>query len=201
MFKSISNKYIKLPSFIIIALFNLALFFISIHSLYRHFTSFQKLEKKYNTVEKTTLQSLRERKEKANFLNEFKSADKAFITSFFENKKNLLEEQNNLKYLSQQPFFHRNDELKSRLEEISKNSLEFYIKELNQTKDIKEKEIILKYPVKCSCKDLNEILTRIGGRSNDLSQKPPQIIPCDVYVEFNESDCTFACKLLQREFD
>jgi len=201
MFRSTTNKSIKLSLFVIILSFNVALFFISTYGLYRHFISFQKLEKKYKTVEKVTLQSLKERKEKADFLSKYRNGDINFITDFFENKKNLLEEQKNLIYLSKQPFFHKNIVLKNRLTAINENNFKLQIKDLNQIKNIKEKKIVLKYPIKCSYQDLNEILSKIEGNSNELKAKSPQIIPYNVYVEFNEYDCVFDCKLLQREFN
>ncbi len=196
MFRSITNKYIKPSSLVLVVFLNFILFFISTYGLYRHFANYRELEEKYKTVEALTLQSLNERKEKTNFSLEHKNADANFITDFFENKKNLIDEQSSLKYLSKLPFFYKNAELASKLAEIAENNFKFQIGELFQAKKVKEKKIILKNPVRCSYEDLNDVLSRI-----EPSQGKPQIIPSDIHVEFGEFDCVFDCKLLQREFD
>jgi len=196
MFRSATNKYIKLSSFVLVLSFNFILLFISTYGLYRHFASFRELEEKYKTTETLALQSLNERKEKANFLSKHKSADTNFIIDFFENKKNLIDEQNHLKYLSKLPFFYKNAELANKLADVGENNFKLHVGEFFQAKKIKERKIILKNPIRCSYEDLDEILSKI-----ELEQGKPQIIPCDIYVEFDEFGCTFDCKLLQREFN
>lgn len=203
MFKTISNKHLKQPIFIIVTCFALTLFLISIYSFYSHFKTINELDKKYQTIENIALSSLHKRKERIDFLNKYKNSNPTYLIDFFNKKKLLSEKQNNLNYLNFQPFFYKNPNLVAKITKINENKFDYLVGDSFEKKNIKETKIALKYPILCSYTDLIEILSAIDNvtiNQVQANEKSPQLVPCDLYIEFNDDNCVFDCKLLQREF-
>lgn len=177
--------------------------FLAIYQTFSHIISMKNLQKEYISLEKTVLSSIKYRKRKRDFQQQYALSSPNYLENFLREKDLLISEKKNLDYLASHPAYFLSPSLQSARIKWEKNTFSLYKEEGKEKDNIRESYFALKHPVLCSKQDLLEIIATLDNRKINSyipKKQAPQFLIYDLEISQFSKESFLTFKLLQREY-